>query len=150
GAPVAGQPRRPESRHVARIVAVVLSGLLAVPIVVTCWYSLRTPTGVGLGNYAAVLTDGTVWTAVGHCALWAVAALLLVLAGLAIALLSQRVRRVWRALLLVLVVPLGMSALVAGALFRLIFDQAPQRGTVNALLALVGGGRPAWLGSGLV
>jgi alpha-glucoside transport system permease protein len=131
-------------------VAVVLSGLLAVPIVITCWYSLRTPTGIGLGNYGAVLTDGTVWTAIGHCALWAVSALLLVLVGLAIALLSRRVRRVWRPLLLVLVVPLGMSALVSGALFRLMFDQARQRGTVNALLGLAGGGQPAWLGSGLV
>ncbi|HEX9339253.1 MAG TPA: ABC transporter permease subunit, partial [Pseudonocardiaceae bacterium] len=150
GAPVPGQPRRPGLRHPARIVALVLSGLLAVPIVVTMWYALRTPTGIGLGNFGAVLTDGSVWAAVGHSALWALAALLLVLLGLVIALLAQRVRRVWRSLLLVLVVPLGMSSLVAGAIFRLIFDQAPQRGTVNALLAAVGGGQPAWLGSNLV
>jgi alpha-glucoside transport system permease protein len=149
GSPVPGQPRRPGSRHPGRAVAVVLSALLAVPIGVTCWFALRTPHGIGFGNFGAVLTDGSVWAAVWHSALWTVAALLLVLVGLAIALLSQRVRRVWRPLSLVLVVPLGMSALVSGAVFRLIFDQAPQRGTVNALLALFGAGRPVWLGSGL-
>lgn len=150
GALVPGQPRRPGPRHPARLVALPLSAVLAVPILVTIWYSLRTRTGVGLGNYGSVLTSGAVWSAVGHSALWALAALGLVLIGLAIALLSQRVRRVWRSLLLVLVVPLGMSSLAVGAVFRLIFDQARQRGTVNALLGAIGGGQPAWLGSGLV
>ncbi len=150
GAPVPGQPRRPGSRHPAWVLALGLSALIAVPIAVTCWYALHSSSGFGLGNFGAVLTDGSVWAALGHSALWAVAALLLVLVGLAIALLSQRVRRVWRVLLLVLVVPLGMSALVVGAVFRLIFDQAPQRGTVNALLAAAGAGQPVWLGSGLV
>jgi alpha-glucoside transport system permease protein len=149
GAPVAGQPRRAGSRHPARIVALVLAGLLTVPVAVTVWYALRTPAGIGLGNFGAVLTDSSVWAAVGHSALWALAALLLVLLGLAIALLSQRVRR-RPSPLLVLVIPLGMSSLVAGAIFRLIFDQAPQRGTVNAVLAAFGAGQPAWLGSNLV
>jgi alpha-glucoside transport system permease protein len=147
---VPGQPRRPRLRHPARMVALALSGLLLAPIAVTCWYSLRTPTGIGLGNYGSLLTEPSVWRAIGHSALWALVALGLVLLGLAIALLSQRVRRVWRSLLLVLVIPLGMSSLVAGAIFRLLFDQAPQRGTVNALLGAVGAGRPVWLGSGLV
>jgi alpha-glucoside transport system permease protein len=124
--------------------------VLIVPVAVTVWYSLRTPTGVGLANFGAVLTDSAVWVAIGHSALWALVAFLLVLLGLAIALLSRRVRQVWRALLLVLVVPLGMSSLAVGAIFRLIFDQAPQRGTVNALLGALGGGRPGWVGSNLV
>jgi alpha-glucoside transport system permease protein len=150
GAPVAGRPRKPRLRHPARIIALVASGLLALPILVTCWYSLRTPTGIGLGNYGSLLTDPAVWLAIGHSALWALVALGLVVLGLAIALLSQRVRRVWPALLLVLVIPLGMSSLVVGAIFRLLFDQAPQRGTVNALLGVLGAGRPVWLGSNLV
>jgi alpha-glucoside transport system permease protein len=150
GGLVAGQPGRHGLRHPLRLVALALAGLLAVPICATVWYSLRTPRGISLGNYATVLTDASVWAAVGRTASWALVALLLVLLGLAIALLSQRVRRVWRALLMVLVVPLGMSALAAGAIFRMIFDQAPQRGSVNALLAALGAGQPAWLGSGLV
>ncbi|HEX4705261.1 MAG TPA: ABC transporter permease subunit [Pseudonocardiaceae bacterium] len=150
GAPVAGQPRRAGSRHPTRIAALVLSGVLTVPVAVTIWYALGTPVGIGLGNFGAVLTDSSVWAAVGHSALWALAALLLVLLGLAIALLSQRVRRRRPSPLLVLVIPLGMSSLVAGAIFRLIFDQAPQRGTVNAVLAAFGAGQPAWLGSNLV
>ncbi|HEY3749519.1 MAG TPA: ABC transporter permease subunit [Pseudonocardiaceae bacterium] len=150
GGPVPGQPRRPRLRHPARMVALALSGLLLAPIAVTCWYSLRTPTGIGLGNYGSLLTDSSVWRAIGHSVLWALVAFGLVLLGLAIALLSQRVRRVWRSLLLVLVIPLGMSSLVTGAIFRLLFDQAPQRGTVNALLGAIGAGRPVWLGSGLV
>jgi alpha-glucoside transport system permease protein len=150
GAPVTGQPRRAGSRHPARIAALALSGLLTVPVAVTVWYALRTPAGIGLGNFGAVLTDSSVWAAVGHSALWALAALLLVLLGLAIALLSQRVRRRRPSPLLALVIPLGMSSLVAGAIFRLIFDQAPARGTVNAVLAAFGGGQPAWLGSNLV
>jgi alpha-glucoside transport system permease protein len=147
---VPGQPRRPGSRPLARLAALALSAVLAVPVLLTIWSSLRTATGVGLGNYGAILTSGAVWSAVGHSALWALAALALVLIGLVIALLSQRVRQVWRPLLLVLVVPLGMSSLAVGAVFRLIFDQARQRGTVNALLGALGGGQPAWLGSGLV
>lgn len=150
GGLVDGQPGRRGPHHPMRLAALALTGVLALPIVVTIWDSLRTSDGIGLGNYVGVLSDASVWAAVGRTALWALVALGLVLLGLAIALLSQRVRRVWRTLLLVLVVPLGMSALAAGAIFRLIFDQAPQRGSVNALLAAVGAGQPAWLGSGLV
>lgn len=147
---VPGQPRRRGPRHPMRGVALVASLVLAIPVLWTVWYSLRTPGGVGLDNYDVVLRDPAVWAAIGHSALWAVVALLLVLLGFAIALLASRVRQVWRALLLVLVIPLGMSSLAAGAVFRLIYDQAPQRGTVNALLAAIGLPTPAWLGSGLV
>jgi alpha-glucoside transport system permease protein len=150
GRAVPGEPPRRRERHVARFVALALCAVLVVPIALTAWTSLRTSTGVGLGNYGSVLTDASVWTAIGHSALWAVAALCLVVLGLGIALLSQRVRRVWRPLMSVLVIPLGVSSLAAGAIFRLIFDQAPERGTVNALLTGVGGSAPAWLGSRLV
>ncbi|HEY3610550.1 MAG TPA: hypothetical protein VGL06_23815, partial [Pseudonocardiaceae bacterium] len=68
GAPVTGQPRRAGSRHPARIAALVLSGVLTVPVVVTVWYALSTPVGIGLGNFGAVLTDSSVWAAVGHSA----------------------------------------------------------------------------------
>lgn len=150
GRPVPGQPRPQGERHLVRVVALVLCAVLAIPVCLTAWTSLRTPTGVGLGNYGSLLTDPTVWSAVLHSAAWALVALFLVVLGLGTALLSQRVRQVWRPLLLVLVIPLGVSSLAAGAVFRLIFDQAPERGTVNALLAGVGGPQPVWLGSGLV
>jgi alpha-glucoside transport system permease protein len=150
GHPVPGEPRPRRERHVVRVVALVLCAILAVPIGVTLWTSLRTPTGIGLGNYGSILTDPSVWSALGHSALWAVVALVLVVLGLGIALLSQRVRDVWRPLLLVLVIPLGVSSLAAGAIFRLIFDQAPERGTVNAFLGAVGGPQPVWLGARLV
>lgn len=150
GRPVPGGPARPESRRPLHAVALLASCTLAVPVAVTCWDALRTPTGIGLANFGWLLTDPAVARAVGHSVLWALAAFGLVLLGLGIALLSQRVRRLWRPLLLVLVIPLGVSSLASGAIFRLIFDQAPERGTVNALLAGLGAGRPVWLDSGPV
>jgi alpha-glucoside transport system permease protein len=57
--------------------------------------------------------------------------------------------RKWPAVLTLLVIPFGVSALVAGVAFRLLFDPAPELGTMTALTRQLGF-EPNWLGSAWV
>src|SRR5690606_25705824 len=61
----------------------------------------------------------------------------------------RRWQRYWSTMSIFLVVPFGVSALMAGAAFRMMFDPAPERGTVTWLAGLVGID-PVWLGSGWI
>ena len=63
-----------------------------------------------------------------------------------IAVLSRQVGKLWRILLYVLILPFGVSAVVSGAVFRLIFDPNPERGMASALF----GGGATWLGPDLI
>lgn len=159
GPPVAGGPRRGWNRYALVVPAVaVLAAVLVAPIVITLWQAFWTGGGLGFGNFATAWSRAN--TAVTNSALWLLTAIGVVVTGFVIALLSQRVREVWRPLLLALVIPVGMSTMVVGVMFRLIFDPAPERGTVSALVTvahnIVTGSAnpswlpPAWLGPGLI
>ncbi|HWE88122.1 MAG TPA: ABC transporter permease subunit [Pseudonocardiaceae bacterium] len=159
GPPVAGAPRRGWNRYLLVVPAVaVLAAVLVVPIGITVWQAFATGGGLGFGNFAAAWSRAG--AAVANSLLWLLIALGVVVVGFVIALLSQRVRRVWRPLLLVLVIPVGMSTMVVGVMFRLIFDPAPELGAVSALAAALhhvfGGSAdsswlpPPWLGPGLI
>jgi len=118
--------------------AVLIVGLL-IPMALTTFAALDGDIPIA-GNFIDVLSDLDALSAAWHSVLWVGIALVVVAAGYVIAVLSQVMR--WRAPLYFMVLPFGVSALVSGAVFRMIFDPVPERGTVNAL----SGGSTVWLG----
>lgn len=106
---------------------------------------------VGLANYARILTTRSMLVVLRNNLLWlALFPAATVSIGLAIAILTDRVRYQWFVKASVFV-PMAISLVAAGVIWKFMYQyqppDAPQTGTVNALLsALVPGFRPrAWL-----
>ncbi len=125
--------------------ALALLAVLVVPMAWTFGAALHADVPV-LGNFRDLFTDPAALRAAWHSVLWVGIALALVAAGYVIAVLSRRVGRLWRILLYALILPFGVSAVVSGAVFRLIFDPNPERGMASALF----GAGTTWLGPDLV
>ncbi|TCO30283.1 alpha-glucoside transport system permease protein [Kribbella steppae] len=149
GRPVPGKPRRPSGPYLLGLPALLLSCLLLIPIGVTVVAAFRTPSGFGFGNFA-VMGDPDALRAVGNSLIWVAVAFGLVVVGFFLALLSYRLPGLTSFLQPALVIPFAVSVLVSGATFRLIFDPAPERGTVTAVWTSLFGESPVWLGPGLV
>ncbi|MFG1816003.1 ABC transporter permease subunit [Kribbella sp. NPDC049174] len=149
GRPVPGKPRRPAGPYLLGLPALLLSCLLLIPIGVTVVAAFRTPSGFGLGNFA-VMGDPGALRAVGNSLVWVAVAFGLVVVGFFLALLSYRLPGLTSFLQPALVMPFAVSVLVSGATFRMIFDPAPERGTVTAVWTSLFGSSPVWLGPGLV
>ncbi|MFE0640371.1 carbohydrate ABC transporter permease [Streptomyces sp. NPDC058877] len=88
---------------------------------------------VGLDNYLALVTDESLRTAVRNNLIWLVVAPAVATAlGLVFAVLTERVR--WgTAFKLVVFMPMAISMLAAGIIFRLVYEQDPDRGVANAV-----------------
>ena len=125
--------------------AVLLLVQLGVPMVWTFGQAQHADVPV-VGNFHTVLTDPSALRAAWHSVLWVGIALALVGAGYGIAVLSRHAGKLWRVLLYVLILPFGVSAVVSGAVFRLVFDPNPERGMASALF----GGGAVWLGPDLI
>lgn len=115
---------------------VLLGALVVYPIGYSVQRSFldRAGTGfAGLDNYAEIFTDETILTAVRNTAVWVVLAPTLATAlGLVFAVLTERVR--WgTAFKLVVFMPMAISMLAAGIIFRLVYEQDPDRGVANAV-----------------
>ncbi|WP_241192732.1 ABC transporter permease subunit [Streptomyces sp. ADI96-02] len=91
---------------------------------------------VGGGNYAEVFRDPATLQAIRNSAIWIVVApTLLTGLGLILAVLVEKVR--WAtAFKLLLFLPMAVSFLAAGIIFRLAYDENPDKGVLNA--AVVG------------
>jgi alpha-glucoside transport system permease protein len=148
GRPVPGKPRRPSGPYLLGLPALLLSCLLLIPIGVTVVAAFRTPSGFGFGNFA-VMGDPGALRAVGNSLIWVAVAFGLVVVGFFLALLSYRLPGLTSFLQPALVMPFAVSVLVSGATFRLIFDPAPERGTLTAVWTSLFGPSPVWLGPGL-
>ncbi|QGZ49207.1 ABC transporter permease subunit [Streptomyces sp. QHH-9511] len=87
----------------------------------------------GLDNYIELFTDDTILTAVKNNATWVVLAPTVATAlGLIFAVLTERVR--WgTAFKLIVFMPMAISMLAAGIIFRLVYEQDPDRGVANAV-----------------
>ncbi|GGT90597.1 carbohydrate ABC transporter permease [Streptomyces lateritius] len=87
----------------------------------------------GLDNYIELFTDDTILTAVKNNAIWVVLAPTVATAlGLIFAVLTERVR--WgTAFKLIVFMPMAISMLAAGIIFRLVYEQDPDRGVANAV-----------------
>ncbi|MFV0129650.1 carbohydrate ABC transporter permease [Streptomyces sp. HMX112] len=87
----------------------------------------------GFGNYVEIFTDDTILTAVKNNMVWVVLAPTVATAlGLIFAVLTERVR--WgTAFKLIVFMPMAISMLAAGIIFRLVYEQDPDRGVANAV-----------------
>ncbi|MFE3372581.1 carbohydrate ABC transporter permease [Streptomyces sp. NPDC059173] len=119
---------------------VLLGALVLYPIGYSVYRSFFDQAGTGFAgfdNYTALFTDDTILTAVKNNAIWVVLAPTVATAlGLIFAVLTERIR--WgTAFKLVVFMPMAISMLAAGIIFRLVYDQAPERGVANAVAVSV-------------
>ncbi|MFG3304244.1 carbohydrate ABC transporter permease [Streptomyces wuyuanensis] len=115
---------------------VLLGALVVYPIGYSVYRSFFDRSGdgfAGLGNYVEIFTDDTILTAVKNNAIWVVVAPTVATAlGLMFAVLTERIR--WgTAFKLVVFMPMAISMLAAGIIFRLVYEQDPERGVANAV-----------------
>ncbi|MFD4637256.1 ABC transporter permease subunit [Lentzea sp. NPDC058436] len=118
---------------------VVLAALVLYPLVFSLIRSFFDASGekfVGLSNYVETFTDPRTLIAFRNNVIWVVVAPAAVTGiGLILAVLTERIR--WAtAFRLVLFMPMAISLFASGIIFRLVYEEAPNQGVVNA--ALVG------------
>ncbi|MFF8994294.1 carbohydrate ABC transporter permease [Streptomyces sp. NPDC014983] len=114
---------------------VLLGALVVYPIGYSIVRSFGTDSGhgfAGFDNYKTVFTDDGILTALKNNVIWVVFAPAVSTAlGLVFAVLTERVR--WgTAFKLVVFMPMAISMLAAGIIFRLVYDQDPDKGVANA------------------
>jgi alpha-glucoside transport system permease protein len=118
----------------------IVGALVAYPIVLSFWMSLHSADGsrfVGLANYVEMVTSPDTRRAIANNAVWVVVAPTVVtVLGLMFAVLTDRVRLV-QAVRLALFMPMAISFLAAGVTFRLVYDENPDRGALNAAVVAV-------------
>ncbi|RLU78900.1 ABC transporter permease [Streptomyces griseocarneus] len=114
----------------------LLGALVVYPIGYSVWRSFFDSSGhgfVGVDNYHTVFTDDRIRTALKNNVIWVIVAPSVATAlGLIFAVLTERVR--WgTAFKLVVFMPMAISMLAAGIIFRLVYEQNPDRGVANAV-----------------
>lgn len=92
---------------------------------------------VGLDNYVTAFSDTRTLVALRNNVIWVVVAPTLVTTiGLVLAVLTERIR--WAtAFRLVVFMPLAISLVASGIIFRFVYDEDPDRGLANAVLVSV-------------
>ncbi|GGV74057.1 MULTISPECIES: carbohydrate ABC transporter permease [Streptomyces] len=115
---------------------VLLGALVVYPIgysIVRSFYDNSGDHFAGFDNYTALFTDDGIRTALKNNIIWVVFAPAVATAlGLIFAVLTERVR--WgTAFKLVVFMPMAISMLAAGIIFRLVYDQDPDKGVANAV-----------------
>ncbi|MFI2125289.1 carbohydrate ABC transporter permease [Streptomyces sp. NPDC020299] len=115
---------------------VLLGALVVYPIgysVIRSFYNANGDGFAGVDNYKALFTDDGIRTALKNNIIWVVFAPTVSTAlGLIFAVLTERVR--WgTAFKLVVFMPMAISMLAAGIIFRLVYDQDPDKGVANAV-----------------
>lgn len=115
----------------------VLGALVVYPIVYTLIRSTQDASGtrfVGWQNYVTMFTNETTFTAIRNNILWVVVApVTCTVLGLIFAVLLEKLR--WKAAFrLIIFMPMAISMLAAGVIFRGLFQESPQLGAVNAML----------------
>lgn len=142
GGAAPGPPRRTARRR--RLVALafllpallLLGALVAYPILFTVGRSFFDASGtrfVGAENYTEMFRDPATLTAVRNSAVWVVVApALLTGLGLVLAVLTEKIR--WAtAFKLLMFMPMAISFLAAGIIFRVVYEHDPDRGVLNAV-----------------
>jgi ABC-type sugar transport system permease subunit len=119
---------------------ILLGALVAYPIGFTVCRSLFDADGsdfVALDNFGTVFSDDGILTAVRNNVIWvAVVPTVATALGLIFAVLTERVS--WgTAFKLVVFMPMAISMLAAGIIFRLVYEQDPSQGVANAVVVTV-------------
>ncbi|MFI8283368.1 carbohydrate ABC transporter permease [Streptomyces albidoflavus] len=114
---------------------VLLGALVVYPIGYSVVRSVLDKAGesfVGIDNYVTLFTDDSIRTALANNLIWvALAPTVATALGLVFAVLTERVR--WgTAFKLVVFMPMAISMLASGIIFRLVYEQDPDRGVANA------------------
>jgi len=128
---------RPWLAAVFLLPALALLGALVVyPIGYSVYRSFFDASGngfVGLDNYTEMFSDDATKTAVKNNIIWLILAPTVSTAlGLIFAVLTERVR--WAtAFKLIVFMPMAISMLAAGIIFRLVYEQDPDKGVANAM-----------------
>ncbi|AGP57411.1 ABC transporter permease [Streptomyces rapamycinicus NRRL 5491] len=128
---------RPWLAAVFLLPALVLLGALVVyPIAYSVYRSFFDASGngfVGLDNYQEMFSDDATKTAIKNNVIWLILAPTVSTAlGLIFAVLTERIR--WAtAFKLVVFMPMAISMLAAGIIFRLVYEQDPDKGVANAM-----------------
>ena len=120
------------------------------PTIATAWRSLFSNRGgefVGLDNYEEIFTDDRLLTALKNNALWVLIIPAAVTAvGLMLAVLVEKVR--WSTAFKICVfMPLAISLFAVGVIWRIMYQQDPDRGAINAGIEAV---RGVWTSSGVL
>jgi alpha-glucoside transport system permease protein len=141
------RPPRPDRRgnllraFLFLLPALLLLGALVVyPIVYSVVRSLYGRSGsdfIGGDNYQRAFESASTLRALRNTAIWVVVAPTLATAiGLVFAVLSERVR--WQTAFKVAVfMPMAISFLAAGVIFRFVYEQDPSRGVANAVVTSI-------------
>jgi len=137
------RPKRPGGRRPLVALAfllpalVLLGGLVLYPVVDTIAQSFQdqdTRQFIGLENYRRALDRDTTITALKNTLIWvALVPGLITGGGLIFAVLSERVRY-GTAIKVILFMPMAISALSVGVIWRIMYEQDPSRGFVNAVI----------------
>jgi alpha-glucoside transport system permease protein len=92
---------------------------------------------VGLENYETLFTTDTLVTAIRNNAIWVgVVPALVTAIGLIFAVLTERIR--WTtAFKTVVFMPMAISLFAAGVIWRLMYEEDPDRGTINAAVRVI-------------
>jgi alpha-glucoside transport system permease protein len=115
----------------------LLAAIVVYPLLYTVRRSLYDKFGgkfIGIDNYKTMFTSDATLTAIKNNALWVLIAPVVVTAiGLVFAVLLERVS--WAAAFkLVVFMPMAISFLAAGIIFRLVYDSDPDKGLLNAVV----------------
>jgi alpha-glucoside transport system permease protein len=144
----AGVARGRRGRRRARLIALLfvfpalllLGALVVYPVLFSVGRSFFDASGtrfVGGDNYAEMFRDPATLKAIRNTTIWVVVApALLTGLGLILAVLVEKVR--WAtAFKLLLFMPMAVSFLAAGIIFRLAYDEDPNKGVLNAAVVSV-------------
>lgn len=143
----AGEKRPPRRRSGLWVAAgflapalVLLGVLVAYPVLYSIWRSLYDASGqnfLGLGNYVTMFTDPGTFTAIKNNVIWVVVApITCTILGLIFAVLMDKVK--WAiAFKLIIFMPMAISMVAAGVIFRTTFQENPNLGAVNAGLVSI-------------
>ncbi|GAA2866081.1 sugar ABC transporter permease [Streptosporangium fragile] len=120
--------------------ALLLGVMVIYPIVYSIFRSLYDGPGdtfVGAENYASIFSDPATLTTIRNNLIWVVVAPILVTTiGLIFAVLTERIR--WAtAFKLIVFMPMAVSLMASGVIFRLVYEQDPDRGVANAVITSV-------------
>ncbi len=113
--------------------------------VILSFMDARSESFIGLGNYAEFFGNDRNWTVLVNNLLWIVFfTLLTVVFGLLIAVLTDRVRyeSVAKAIIFL---PMAISFVAAGIIWRFMYDFSPETGTLNAAVGVLGIEPQTWL-----
>ncbi|NNH03670.1 sugar ABC transporter permease [Microbacterium ulmi] len=121
---------------------------LVYPAIATVWRSLFDRRGdnfVGLDNYGWFFGSSDNLVAIRNNILWAILLPLLVVGiGLLVAVFAEKVRYEV-AVRSIIFLPMAISAVAAGVIWRLMYDIDPRVGTLNAVVTATGGDPVAFL-----